>query len=279
MLAVPGRSVVQDEVNFEKFRAAGDSLIAVPDDVRVLKMDLSDGAGNGQTVIVNANGAHRLRDVELDVQADSFENAAAIGHDLIWPMLSRWAYLHDVAITVSAVQIVEMATQAHSFSLMVVGAIKAFADTAGISEPEHRVLLSAYRDGVSSTEPLWQALSFFRVAEGVQALRNARIARLVASGAIPNEPSERVQEDLSSIGAPNDVGLADSLLPFVGQKFTRVLDDIRPTLRNAIAHMSPDDGSALVQDRWEDLQRIERALPGLRWIARQMLDAELQASA
>lgn len=87
--------------------------------------------------------------------------------------------------------------------------------------------------------------------------------------------TERGPTDLTAIGQPNDLGLIDSLKPYAGRKFTAVLDDIRPALRNAIAHLDPDS-TMLVQDRWDDLQKVEQALPGLRWIARQLLDSELQ---
>jgi hypothetical protein len=49
----------------------------------------------------------------------------------------------------------------------------------------------------------------------------------------------------------------------VTRKFTVVLDDIRPALRNAIAHLDPD-GNLLIQDRWDDLQKVEQALRGVR---------------
>ncbi len=57
---------------------------------------------------------------------------------------------------------------------------------------------------------------------------------------------------------------------------TPVLDGIRPTLRNAIAHLDLD-ATILIEDRWADLSKVEQVLPALRWIARQLLDAELQS--
>ena len=69
-----------------------------------------------------------------------------------------------------------------------------------MSNQDHRVLLSAYREGISSTEPLWQALSLYRVAEGVRQMRQARAAAAVAEGDTPNEPSERVPSDLTTVG-------------------------------------------------------------------------------
>jgi hypothetical protein len=274
VLAVPGRAVVQHEVNFAKLVQVGDSLLEVQPGTQQLRIDLDDDAGR-QQAIAHVNADRRLRDVELEIRAESFAEAASRGHDLVAPLLSRWAFLHDVAITTSAVQIIEAATQVHQWSQLMTGAVKTFSDTTGVSDPDHRILLSSYREGISSTEPLWQALSLFRVAEGVLQMRKARNAAARAAGQIPAEPSERVPADPTSLGPPNDAGLEESLRPHVGRKFTAVLDDIRPALRNAIAHLDPD-GTPLIQDRWDDLQKVEQALPGLRWIARQLLDAEVQ---
>ncbi|MGH3218309.1 MAG: methylamine utilization protein MauJ [Streptosporangiaceae bacterium] len=274
VLAVPGRAIVQDEVDFAKLVQAGDSLLEVPGEVHQLRIDLDDGASFKQTAVVNVNAAHRLRDIELEIQADNFAQAACLGHDLVAPLLSRWAFLHDVAISTSAVQIVEAGSQIHQWSQLMLGAVKAFSDTSGASDLIHRILLSAYREGISSTEPMWQALSLFRVAEGVLQMRRSRAAAAVAAGQTPAEPSERVPSDLTSISQPNDAGVPEALKAHAGRKFTAVLDDIRPTLRNAIAHLDPD-GTLLVQDRWDDLQKVEQTLPGLRWMARQLLDSEL----
>jgi hypothetical protein len=277
VLAVPGRAVVQDEVNFAKLVRNGDSLLEVASGIRELRVTLTDELGHEQLAVAHVNESRRLRDIELEIQAESFAQASSRGHDLISQMLSRWAFLHDVAITTSAVQIVEAATQTCLWRLLVVGAVKGFSDTAGVSNAEHQALLSAYREGISSTEPLWQVLSLFRVAEGVFQMRNARRAAAIAAGEVPAEPSERVPAAVNSLGPANDLGLADSLRPHAGRKFTAVLDDLRPVLRNAIAHLDPDS-SPLSQDRWEDLAKLEQAMPGLRWIARQLLDAELQGA-
>ncbi len=138
------------------------------------------------------NASRRLRDIELAIQADSFTQAASRGHDLVSQVLSRWAFLHDVAITTSAVQIVEAATRTCLWRLLITNAVKGFSDTLDVSNPEHQALLSAYREGISSTGPLWQVLSLFRVAEGVLQMRSARRAAAVAAGQVPAEPAERV---------------------------------------------------------------------------------------
>jgi|GEM_PF-1449083 len=277
VLAVPGRNVVQDEVNFEKQVRDGDSLLEVSPETHYLELIIGiDPTQMDTTMRVNVNDSHRLRDVELEIRADNFAHAQNVGHDLVAPVLSRWAFLHDVAITSSVVQIEELTTQIRQWIVPFVGAVKGFSDIEGVSTEDHRVLLSAYREGISSTEPLWQALSLFRVAEGVSQMRQVRSDAALARGEVPSEPSERVPNDVAAIGAANDYNLQDSLRPYSGRKFSAVLDSIRPVLRNAIAHLNPDE-DVLVQDRWSDLRKVESSLPALRWIARQLLDAELQA--
>lgn len=238
-------------------------------------MDVHDDAGNKHALTVHVNDEHRLRDIELDVEADNFMHAASIGHELITPTLSRWAYLHDAPITTSGFQMIELATGTQLFWVnRMLGAVKAFTDTSGASHQDHRFLLSAYRDGISSTEPLWQALSLFRVVEGVFKMRAERRPGLIAAGKTP-PPAERVPTDVSKIGEPNDRGLRGSLTPYGGQKFTQVRDTIRDKLRNAIAHLD-FDSDITIHGRWEDVRKVEQLLPCLRWIARQLLDAELQ---
>src|SRR6185437_14861777 len=43
----------------------------------------------------------------------------------------------------------------------------------------------------------------------------------------------------------------------------------------SITHLDPDS-TILIQDRWADLSKVEQILPALRWIARQLLNAEMQ---
>lgn len=238
-------------------------------------MDFHDDADNTHALTVNVNGQHRLRDIVLEVEADNFMHAASIGHDLVAPTLSRWAYLHDAPITTSGFHAIEVATGSQRFWVnRMMGAVKAFADSSGASHQDHRLLLSAYRDGISSTEPLWQALSLFRVIEGVFKMREERRPGLIAAGKTP-PPAERIPTDVSQLGEPNDYGLQGSLQPYAGQKFTQVRDTIRNKLRNAIAHLDVDS-DIIIQDRWEDVQKVEQVLPSLRWMARQLLETELQ---
>ena len=276
VLAVPGLKVVQESLDFQTAVERGDSLLAVTPEVSEIRMDFSSTSGtdDGPRVVIHPNAEHRLRDLTVEVNAETFTDAARAGYDLVMPILSRWAYLHNVAITISGTLIEELASGTVSFELTVVGAVKRFSDTGGESIPEHRLLLAAYREGLSSAEPLWRALSLYKVAEGVWHLRAQRTQALVATGQPVNEPSERVPTDVTNLGHPRESDeLAASLQPYAGKKFRAAFDDIRAKLRNSIAHLDPET-DPLAQDNWEDVQRVYEVLPGLRWMARKLLETE-----
>lgn len=274
-LAIPGVQVVQQEINFDGFIEQGDSLLAVADDVQELRVAVTDPADVVHTVRVGVNAYHRLRDLHMTVTASDFQGAAKAAHDIVMSLLSRWAYLHDVAITTSGMQLTEVSTQVRRLDLPMIGSIKAFFDTEGETDAEHRDLLATYREGLSSTDPLWQALSFYKVAEGVWGLRDLRRQAAKDAGAPLRDHGERVPDDVTTLGHPSDLGgVADALRPYAGKKYRAVFDDVRTSLRNAIAHLDPD-ADPLVQDNWDDVQRVRQLLPGLRWMSRQLLAAEL----
>jgi hypothetical protein len=149
ILGVPGRYVVQDSVDFTAAMSRGDSLLAVSEQVHELRIAFSDAGTAHLEASVHVNEHHRLRDVSIDLDATGFDNAAKLGHDLLIPVISRWSYAHDVAITTSGLLIEELATGTTSMEVTVAGAVKTFSDVEGESNPEHRALLAAYREGLS----------------------------------------------------------------------------------------------------------------------------------
>ena len=274
VLAVPGKNVVRDDVDFEWPDTGGDSLLVAPIGAQAFQITLGDDTEHVVTT-VHLNNHGRLRAISLDVQAPNFQDAARCGHDLAMPMLSRWSFLHDVAITTSGVRIEEMKTGTSRLDLTITGATKMFSDRDSVSTPGHRVLLAAYREGISSAEPLWQALSLYKAAEGVWKLRRRRQEAAVASGETLHEPSERVPQDITAVGHPSEQErLAESLAPYAGKKFRTAFDDIRVSLRNSIAHLEPD-GDPLAQDSWDDIRRVYDILPALRWMSRCLLEVEV----
>jgi hypothetical protein len=275
VLAIPGLDVVQEQVDFARPDVAGDSLLLAPESAHEIRLGLAN-AVESQTIAIHLNEHRRLRSISLEITADSFRDARHQAHDFVVPFLSKWSFLHDVAITTSGVRIEELATSTQSIEVTMLGAVKAFSDPGGESTPEHRILLAAYREGISSAEPLWQALSLYKVGEGVWAIRAQRRKAMKEAGQPIRELSERVPQDISNLGHPNEHdALSSSLAPHAGKKFRAAFDDIRTTLRNSIAHIDPDR-DPLAQDSWEDIQTVRDAIPALRWMSRRLLEAELQ---
>lgn len=69
--------------------------------------------------------------------------------------------------------------------------------------------------------------------------------------------------------------LSDVAKALAGKRYNAVVDEMRATVRNALAHLDPLD-SHLTADRYGDIRRCEMKIPTLRFIARQMLASELQ---
>lgn len=282
VLAVPGRNVVQDAVPMHAAVEAGDSMLALPLGVHEIHVALS-ASGDGPHVKVRGNTENRLRDLSVEIDASGFDEASQIGHDVAMPLLSRWSYLHNVAITTSGTLVEQLATGSARMYSTLIGAVKGFSDLGEfVSSPEHRQLLASYREGLSSTEPLYQALSLYKVGEGVWKLRDRRSDAVRAAGATPSEASERVPGDVSNLGDPaqpiENEALAHSLTPYAGKKYRAAFDDIKKRLRNNIAHLDPEM-NPFAQDNWQDVERVYEVLPALRWMSRNLIEAELDAKA
>jgi hypothetical protein len=89
-----------------------------------------------------------------------------------------------------------------------------------------------------------------------------------------SDPVELIPDNLNDI--QSDGWDKEVFKPFLGKKFNWVLDHYRALIRNAVAHLDPAR-RVLDADKFEDLGACEDAIPVLKYIARKMLDRELQA--
>ena len=133
--------------------------------------------------------------------------------------------------------------------------------------------MSSYREGMNSPSPSLRALSFAKVIEGVMRLRKSRAAAFVASCGRPSDPSERIPGDLAELGlAESDESWRQTFTPFLGKKFTAVMEKLRPAIRNAVAHLNPESPTeSLVSDRWADVETVDEAGPVLAYMSRLLL--------
>jgi len=63
-------------------------------------------------------------------------------------------------------------------------------------------------------------------------------------------------------------------VPYFGKKFGSIMEGLRPTLRNALAHLDPER-AVLIADSYADTAKCYEAVPVLKFIAREMLDHEI----
>jgi hypothetical protein len=133
---------------------------------------------------------------------------------------------------------------------------------------------------MNSQSPFLRALSFARVIEGAMRLRQSRAAAVVASGGRPNEPSERIPSDLTELGVEErDEPWRQMFSPFLGKKFTAVMEQLRPPIRNAVAHLDPESPTdSLVADRWADVDTVDKGGAVLAYMARSLLMHEISVA-
>jgi hypothetical protein len=274
-LGVPGVQAVNTDVKFGSLESTGDSLIQVHPDVTQIEVEfrLSPDVPTEHKLTLRVNREHRLSSVAFRCLAENFKDASVQAHDLVMPFLSQLAFSHEVAITTTGREIVEVATEARQLAQITVGAVKGMALSAWVSTPEQRRLLASYREGLSSCEPLYQALSFYKVIEGVLSMRGIEDAALRVRGETLNREVERIPQDITTALHPSDSSLqSESFAPFLGRKFTDVRDELRESLRNNISHMNFDE-LPFGADSYADVIAVQKALPVLRYMARVLLSS------
>jgi hypothetical protein len=270
---VPGRDVFHENLNFPEIMKSGDSLLWIGQD-KQLKVGASDGNESG-SIIVSANAQGRLASARITTQAANFIEAERIAYDLIVPHLSYWSFLHDVAIDIAGFETIETRTQIAKYSFGSVGKIKAF-DSRALFRPDSIKcrLLAAYREGMNDTNVFYQALSFYKVAEGINAVRKKASRRdAKAKGTTQSYSSERFPTDLHALEVTDELTKA-SFEPYLGQNFDSVMNHLKTVIRHAIAHLSQFEG-ALDADKYDDVISCLKAVPVLRYIAHKMLQNHL----
>ena len=138
--------------------------------------------------------------------------------------------------------------------------------------------MAAYREGLNATNVFYQALSFYKVAEGVAALRKRQLRKDKASFAASNtnEIREEFPTDI------NDLPIGDEFErsffePYLGKDYSDALVELKEQIRNAIAHLGNID-DVIDVDRYDDVQLCVKAIPVLKYIAHSMLNYDLQSS-
>lgn len=276
MLSVPGHEAFRGDVDVKELLLSGDSLLKVAPSVRSARFDVEEISGPGAIELTAHPNVHaRIGSLTFRFQATSFEDARAQAYNQVSSLLSWLAYRYNVALEIGAWQLVEESTQSTEWQVGLLGQERPLEVRNGISKVPYRRALAAYREGLNTTGPFYAALCFYKVVTYAGGLRRHRRASALSS--IRDPADERFPTDVADGLYAGEFG--EFLAIYAGRSFGDVRDDLRETVRNALAHLEIDNDDAISADRYEDVQRCERAVPVLRHMARVILKNELLADA
>jgi hypothetical protein len=269
VLAPPGDRTYRADVDFTTLMNGGDSLIETGPEARI---GVRHPIAKDVELRLDGNVAGRLAKVSLKVSAEGFTDAAHQAKSIVLPYVSWVSYRHDVAVAVAGYEVLETRSEARQWSFGWLGRIQYFnAAPEAPVDPVLRRLLAAYREGLTATSPLWQVLSLYKVVEGAFKARNVtRSANTLGWGLV-----ERIPGKVEEVRGLDGEMLA-SMEPYLGRKFTDVRDELRPLLRNAIAHLDPE--GSIDSDQPATEAACEQAVAVLKYMAREVIRTELNTA-
>lgn len=272
-LSIPGNDTYLEELDVEKITNTGKSLLQVSQGSS-LEVCL-ENESEQVNVTFKSDPRGYLTTAHITVDSQDFESAERLAHDFILPILSHWSFIYDMPIDINSYKVVEEHTETRKYSVGIIGQIKNFQTIhPQISRPEHRHLFAAYREAMNTNNEFYQFLSFYKVAEGVKALRSSRY-KLAIEQKI-SIPSEKIPIETTDLHLSSQFD-GELFQQYLGKKFTAVLDEFRNVMRNAIAHLNPTQ-NVLSADKFDDLQSCQKCMPVIKYIARQMLETEIKSS-
>lgn len=278
ILGIPGKETFKVNLDWENIFESGESLLIVAATDFSIEWRHKDPDLRA-TIVFFTNPKKELSKAQVRLPASNAAGATRVAHDIILPLLSWFSFRYDVAIDISAYEVIEEETEVIHINAGVLGNAKIAsinADTPGFFvTPSYRNLFSAYREGANATNCFYQVLCFYKVVEGVKRIRDVRRKSALDNGLQWRAPEERIPSILQDVPVADDTERAQ-FQSFLGQKFNSVIDSYRELMRNTIAHLDPLSDS-LSADKFEDVSKCMNAIPVIKYLARKMLKNEIAA--
>lgn len=273
ILGVPGADdVTTAGLDVEKLLKSGNSLIVGSSFVTQL-VPPDGGEPSSAEVLPNSSG--RLARVRISVSAKSFGEAETIASNRVMPLLSWLAFTTDTAVDAVALVMKERATNIIQIGATIAGRVKTLPGIEGTASTELAPFLSAYREGMSSNSPLYEALSFYKVLEGIKAHDTRRRRAMKGAMASPSPLAQVLPSRAEELPFSEEMERAP-FIPFLGESFEQITNSVSDTIRNAIAHLSQGKDGVKVADSIEDVRVCRRISPVLRHMARRVIEDELK---
>ncbi|MEA5457309.1 hypothetical protein SPF06_21540 [Sinomonas sp. JGH33] len=273
VLGIPGADNVKVAgIGVDDLLKSGNSLIAGSRFVASL-VPVDGSESSTAEVVPNSSG--RLAQIRTAVSAGSFEEAESISSNMILPLLSWLAFTTDTAVEAVATVLTERSTSIVRIGATVAGQVKAMTQIDAMSSTDLAPFLAAYREGLSSNSPLYQALSFYKVLEGVRAHDSRSRRSKAAPRTEPSPLAATLPTDPARLPFATDAE-REPFSPYLGKTFEAIADSVRGTIRHAIAHLSQGTEGILTADSVDDVRACRRISPVLRYIAREAIEGELK---
>jgi hypothetical protein len=267
-------SGVAEHFDWDGMLTGGDSLLQGSG----FQVDLQ--SPNGRSVyaaqfIPNSRG--RLARVRITLPAGDFSIAGNEAFDAVMPMLSKIAFEADTPVEVTGVLLTEEATQTRRFGATLAGAVQLAPEVTAETTPELRSFLAAYREGLNSNSPMYQALSFYKVIEGMGKFHTNRVRAAAKRGTpVPSDPLvKQLPADPADLAGMTEWA-RDNFTPYLGMNFGEIRDAVQHTIRDAVAHITPGL-DLLLADYAPDIRACRTIVPVLRYVARELIRDELAA--
>lgn len=215
VLGVPGVESVVSRVDLNSLEASGDSLIVS----HPLQIDLETTTGDDKSSwILHTNNDGRLSHAEILLYAENLQAAEKAAHDQVMSILSRVAFAANIGLVVKATYITEIATGTQSIAATFMGRMRPIGEITGSMNPELGSLLATYREGLSSITPLYQALSYYKVIEGIKTSHTKRTREAKRAGSeLPANPLDGTLPTVAD-DVPNVYALETELVAQYGGK-------------------------------------------------------------
>jgi Methylamine utilization protein MauJ len=130
---------------------------------------------------------------------------------------------------------------------------------------------------MNATNPFYQALSFYKVTEGVAAERKRRAQGAKGTWAELNSAEEKFPHSLDELKNVDPHEL-EFFQDYLGITFETARTRMSAVIRHASAHLAKFD-EVLDADTFDDQEKCNAAIPVLRYMASAMIKNDLQTIA
>ena len=224
-----------------------------------------------------------LSSIKTTLRASNFQTAESQSWDGLAPIISAWAFAHDIPLQIGRIRVEEASTGTHKSihfnqPYKTVDFDISYWEGFTITRLYHPLVY--YREALSATSPFYQFLCYYKVFELINGLKEKEEMTkhnignskdlILLNGQI--EEDDQLRKDLE--GSP----LYEQV---VGKSTAHAIHTILKIPRNRVAHAFLDKDPNPHSRNAEDILNFEEVyllLPLMKYIARQMVIRELKIS-